>query len=101
MTVYVADAYARVQRLVLVIKMATVLEVYITEEQRSVVGLYGQKDSMRRRFMKKCFLFTAGSVYRVKLFTTGSRNSQMIPDQVVLLRLRQKQLRCSGRVDSS
>jgi hypothetical protein len=30
MTVYVADAHARVQRLVSVVKMATVLEEYIT-----------------------------------------------------------------------
>jgi hypothetical protein len=27
-------------------------------------------------FIKKCFLFTVGSVYRVKRFTPGSRNSQ-------------------------
>jgi hypothetical protein len=40
-------------------------------------------------FVKKCFLFTLGSVSRVKQFTTGSRNylkdipkSQMMPDQV-------------------
>jgi hypothetical protein len=44
---------------------------------------------MQRIFMKKCFLFTVGSVCRVKRFTTGSRNSlkdvrksQMMPDQI-------------------
>jgi hypothetical protein len=37
MTAKVADAHAHVQRLVLVVKMATVLEEYITEKQRSVV----------------------------------------------------------------
>jgi hypothetical protein len=37
MTVYVADAHAHVQRLVSVVKMATVLEECIIEEQRSVV----------------------------------------------------------------
>jgi hypothetical protein len=37
MTVYVADAHANVERLVLVVKMATVLEGYTAEEQRSVV----------------------------------------------------------------
>jgi hypothetical protein len=37
MTVYIADAHAYVQRLVSVIKMATVLEEYNTEEQRSVM----------------------------------------------------------------
>jgi hypothetical protein len=30
---------------------------------------------MRRIFINKCFLFTAGSVYRAKQFTTGSRHS--------------------------
>jgi hypothetical protein len=29
---------------------------------------------MQRRFIKKCFLFTVGSVCRVKRFTSGSRN---------------------------
>jgi hypothetical protein len=37
MTVWVADAHAHVQRLVLVVKMATVLAEYTTEEERSVV----------------------------------------------------------------
>jgi hypothetical protein len=57
---------------------------------------------MLRIFIKKYFLFTVGSVYGVKRFTAGSRNSlkdvrksQILPDQVALLRLRQKQL-CSG-----
>jgi hypothetical protein len=50
-------------------------------------------------FTNKSFVFTVGSVCRVKRFTTGSRYSlqdvrmsQMMPDQVALLRLRQKQL---------
>jgi hypothetical protein len=29
---------------------------------------------MQRVFIKKCFMFTVGSVYHVKRFTTGSRN---------------------------
>jgi hypothetical protein len=44
---------------------------------------------MQRIFIKKYFLFTVGSVYRVKWFTTGSRSSlkdvgkwQMMPDKV-------------------
>jgi hypothetical protein len=44
---------------------------------------------MQRIFIKKRFLFTVGSVYRVKRFTTRPRNclndvrkSQMIPYQV-------------------
>jgi hypothetical protein len=49
--------YMHVQRLVSVVKMV-VLEVYNTEEQRSVVRFCGQKDSMQRIFIRKCFLFT-------------------------------------------
>jgi hypothetical protein len=37
----------------------------------------GQKDSVQRMFIKKCFLFTVGSVCRVKRFTTGR---QTFPD---------------------
>jgi hypothetical protein len=37
MTVFLPDAHAHVQRLVSVVKMATVLEVCNTEEQRSFV----------------------------------------------------------------
>jgi hypothetical protein len=55
-----------------VAKMATVLE-FTTEEQRSVVLFCGQKDSMQRIFIKKCFLFTVGSVCRVKRFHLGRR----------------------------
>jgi hypothetical protein len=36
----------------------------------------GQKYSMQRIFIKKCFVFMVGSVCFVKQFTTGSRNSQ-------------------------
>jgi hypothetical protein len=73
MTVLVADAHAHVQRVVSVVKMATVLE-YATEEQRSVAGVCGQKDAVRRIFIKKCFVFTVGSVCRIKRFITGSIN---------------------------
>jgi hypothetical protein len=41
--------------------MATVLEDYTIEEQRSVVRFFlggGGTDSMQRIFIKKCFLFT-------------------------------------------
>jgi hypothetical protein len=73
--------------------MATVLEecTITTEEQRSVVRFScGQKDSMQRIPINKCFLFTVGSVCRVKQLITGSRNSlkdvrksQMIPARPV------------------
>jgi hypothetical protein len=50
--------------------METVLEDCTTEEHRSVVLFFcGQKDSMQKIFIKKYFLFTVGSVYRVKQFT--------------------------------
>jgi hypothetical protein len=33
----------------------------------------GQRDSMQKIYIKKCFLFMAGSVYHIKWFTTGLR----------------------------
>jgi hypothetical protein len=56
---------------------------------------------MQRMFIKKCFLFTVGSVFRVNRFTTGSinslkdvRKSQMVPDE-------RSNCAAGGRVDSS
>jgi hypothetical protein len=40
MTVQVADPHAHIQRLVLVVKTATVLRVYTTEEQRSILRFF-------------------------------------------------------------
>jgi hypothetical protein len=68
--------HAYAQRLVSVVKMANVLEKCTTEQQRSAVFFFcGQRDSMQRTFITKCFLFTLGSVCSVNRFTTGSRNS--------------------------
>jgi hypothetical protein len=61
-----------------VVIMATVLEVCTTEDQSSVALFCGQKNSMKRIFTKKYFLFTFGSVCRVKRFTTGSRKVENI-----------------------
>jgi hypothetical protein len=59
----VAGSHAHVQRLVSVVKMVTVLEGCTTEEQCSFVCVfYGQKNTVQRIFMKKCFLFMMGSV---------------------------------------
>jgi hypothetical protein len=58
MTVWVADVHGYVQRLVSVVNMAAVVEEYTIKEQRSVVRFCGQKDSMQRISIKKCFLFT-------------------------------------------
>jgi hypothetical protein len=53
--------------------MATLLQC-IAEEQCSAMLFYGQKGSVQRILIKKNFLFTVGSVCRLKRFTTGSRN---------------------------
>jgi hypothetical protein len=97
MTVQVADVNAKVQRPVSVIKMAIVLEECSTKEQHFLMRFCGQKDSMQRIFVKKCFLFTVENACLIKQF--GSRNYlkdiqklQMMPDHVTLLRLQKKQL---------
>jgi hypothetical protein len=49
--------------------MATVFEEYPTEDKRSVVRFFcGQKDSLARKVIKKCLLFTVGSVSQLKRF---------------------------------
>jgi hypothetical protein len=53
--------------------MATVLEAYTTEEQHSLCVFCGQKDSMQRIFIKKCFLFRVESICRVKRFSLGGK----------------------------
>jgi hypothetical protein len=53
--------------------VVTVLEERVTEEHHSVVHFYGQKDSVQRIFIKKCFLFIIRSVCQVKVFTSGPR----------------------------
>jgi hypothetical protein len=50
------------------------LEECNTKERRSVVRFCGQKDSIQRAFIKKCFLFRVGSVCCIKQFTAGLRN---------------------------
>jgi hypothetical protein len=53
--------------------MTTRLEEYTIEEQRCCAfGGGGEKDSMQRILIKKCFYFRLKSV---KWFTTGTRNS--------------------------
>jgi hypothetical protein len=59
---------------------------------------------MQRTFIKICFLFTVGSVCRVKRFTTGSihflkdfQKSQMMPNQMrKWLRQQSKDLYTAG-----
>jgi hypothetical protein len=49
--------------------MATKLEGVLPKSSVLLGVFSGQKDSMRRIFIKKCFLFTVGSVCRVKKFS--------------------------------
>jgi hypothetical protein len=81
MSVSVADAHAHVQKLVSIVKMATVLGEFITEEQ----GFYGQMDSMQGLSIKICFLFTVGSVCCVKRFTTGPLKKNTLMADVLLM----------------
>jgi hypothetical protein len=61
--------------LVSVVKVVTVLEECIPKSSVLLCAFCGQKDSVQGIFIKKYFLFTAGSVCRLKWFTTGLRNS--------------------------
>jgi hypothetical protein len=63
--------HVHVQRLVSVVKMATVFEVRNTEGQSSVVRFSwggGTKNSMKRIFIKKCLLLTVRRICRAKRF---------------------------------
>jgi hypothetical protein len=70
--------------------MAAMLEKNTIEKQRSVGSFFFlAKRTQCEGFQKEIFLFTVGSVCRVKRFTAGSRNSlkdvrksQMMPEQV-------------------
>jgi hypothetical protein len=102
MTVEVADAHADVQRLLSVVKMATVLEKCTIEGQRSVMHILWAKGPNAKDIHKEIFPVYGGKCLSRKWFTTGSRcslkdvrKSQIMTYQVALLRLRQKQL-CSG-----
>jgi hypothetical protein len=56
----------------------------------------GRKDSTQRIFIKKCFLFTVGSVCRVKRFTSESRNMANV--SLIAKRLKR---RCGSGWDNS
>jgi hypothetical protein len=55
MTVWVSDAHVHVQRLVSVVKMATVLEECTTVEQRSVVSFLWAKGLNAKDIHKEIF----------------------------------------------
>jgi hypothetical protein len=54
--------------------MATVLDEYNIQDQRCVVRFSWAKRLNANNIHKKCFLFSVGSVCRVKRLITGSRN---------------------------
>jgi hypothetical protein len=82
--------------------MATVLQGLTTEEQRSLIRFLLAKELNAKDVHKevfpiyggKCLSRSAAHNWDEK-FSQGRSKSQMMPDQVALLRLRQKQL-CSG-----
>jgi hypothetical protein len=83
--------------------MTTVLEECTTEDQRSVVPLLWAKGlnakdihiEMFSCLRWKVFIALMGSHLGRRMSLKDVRKSQMMPDQVALLRLRQKEL-CSG-----
>jgi hypothetical protein len=83
--------------------MATVLEGVLPKSSVLLwIFLWAKGLNAKDIHKKNVFLFKVRSVFRAKQSTTGSRNSlmdvrksQMMTDQVALLRLRQKKL-CSG-----
>jgi hypothetical protein len=63
-----------VQRLISIVKMATVLEEYLPKSSVLLCVLCRQNESMQGIFIKKCFLFSVGSVCHLKRCITGLRN---------------------------
>jgi hypothetical protein len=70
MTVCVGDAHAHVQKLVLVVNMATVFEEYYRKVAFCYAFLW-TKELSAKVIIKKYFVFMMRSVCRVKRFTTG------------------------------
>jgi hypothetical protein len=64
-----------VQRLVLVVKMETMLEDYTTKEEHSVVCFLWAKGLSAKDIHEKMFPVHGGSVCCIKWFTTGLINS--------------------------
>jgi hypothetical protein len=66
--------HTHVQRLISVVKMATVLE-YVLPKSSVLLCVYcGHKNSTKRIIVKNFFLFTVGIICRVKRFTTKWQN---------------------------
>jgi hypothetical protein len=68
MRVYVADAYAHVQRLVSVVKMRPCLRSILPKSSVLLCVSLGRRTQCKGYSLKKYFLFTVASVCRVKKF---------------------------------
>jgi hypothetical protein len=55
--------------------MVTTFEDSSTKDSVLLLVFCGQKDTMQRVFIKKCFMIIVGSVYGVKRLITGLRIS--------------------------
>jgi hypothetical protein len=60
--------------------MATVIECVLPKNSVLLCVSHGQKGSMQRIFIKKCFLFAVGSICRLKQF---SLEGTCFPDEEV------------------
>jgi hypothetical protein len=60
-TVYIADVHVHIQRIVSVVKVATMLEACTTEKQHSVLHFLWAKGLNARISTKICLLFKVGS----------------------------------------
>jgi hypothetical protein len=71
-----ADAHAYVQRMVSVVKMATMLEVYYYRRAAFFCSFLWAEGLSAKDIHKEMFPVYSGSVCHVKRFTTELRNSQ-------------------------
>jgi hypothetical protein len=80
--------------------MATVLEGILQKRSVLLCVFYGRKDSMLRIFIKKCFLFTVGSVCRVKRFSISDKifadNEEVETEVLKWLRQQSKDFYAAG-----
>jgi hypothetical protein len=78
--------------------MATVLAEYTTEDKRYVLRFLWAKNSMKRIFIKKCFLFTVESVCEVKRFhLTDKRFADDEEVETEVKRLLCCRFQCTGK----
>jgi hypothetical protein len=105
MTAQVADAHAHVQRLVSVVKVATVLEEYTTEEQRSVVRFLWARGLNVNDIHKQMFPVYGGKCLSLKAVHIWvdkfSQGRSKVADDARPVRPAEIATEATGRVDSS